>query len=49
MKSILATLWAESLKVRRSKILWITIIVFFVHTYDDGSVNVCCKKSRNIQ
>jgi len=28
MKSILATLWAESLKIRKSKILWITILAF---------------------
>jgi len=28
MKSILATLWAESLKVRKSKILWLTILAF---------------------
>jgi ABC-2 type transport system permease protein len=28
MKSILATLWAESLKIRKSKILWLTILAF---------------------
>ena len=28
MKSILATLWTESLKIRRSKILWLTILFF---------------------
>jgi ABC-2 type transport system permease protein len=28
MKIILATLWAESLKIRKSKILWLTIIFF---------------------
>jgi ABC-2 type transport system permease protein len=28
MKGILATLWAESLKIRKSKILWLTILAF---------------------
>ena len=28
MKGILATFWAESLKIRRSKMLWFTILAF---------------------
>ena len=30
MRNLIATLWAESLKVRRSKALWITILAFLI-------------------